>query len=293
MNIIFIGNVQLSALALKKLIQIGLTPTGVITNTISHKNADFEDLIKISTLHKIPTLDTCKINEKRTVDWIKRQKPNVIFCVGWSQIISSEILSIPSLGVIGFHPSALPANRGRHPIIWALVLGLTQTASTFFFLDEDVDSGRIISQEIVAIFPEDDAADLYGRISKTALKQLEQITIQLKSGTLKSEVQDISLANSWRARKKADGIIDWRMSAVSIHNLVRGLAHPYVGAEFLLNGETIKVWKTKLVPDVPMNREPGFIFSAEKEGPIIVTGSGGLLLQKMSPSPNLSVGSYL
>jgi len=41
-------------------------------------------------------------------------------------------LGIAPLGVVGFHPAALPANRGRHPLIWALFLGLKKTASTFF-----------------------------------------------------------------------------------------------------------------------------------------------------------------
>jgi len=63
------------------------------------------------------------------------------------QINPKESLDLPHLGVIDFHPAALPANRGRHPIIWALVLGLQETASTFFFMDEGADSGDIISQE--------------------------------------------------------------------------------------------------------------------------------------------------
>lgn len=47
--------------------------------------------------------------------------------------------------LIGFHPANLPQNRGRHPIIWALFLSLQETASTFFMMDEDTDSGDIIS----------------------------------------------------------------------------------------------------------------------------------------------------
>ena len=63
------------------------------------------------------------------------------------QINPKESLGFVHLEVIGFHLAAMPANRGRHPIIWALVLGLQETASTFFFMDEGADSGDIISQE--------------------------------------------------------------------------------------------------------------------------------------------------
>ena len=65
--------------------------------------------------------------------------------------MKSKILSIPKLGTIGFHPAELPANRGRHPIIWALVLGLKKTASTFFYIDEGIDSGPIIMQSAIQI----------------------------------------------------------------------------------------------------------------------------------------------
>ena len=61
--------------------------------------------------------------------------------------MGNRILDLAPLGIIGFHPAALPRNRGRHPIVWALVLGLEETASTFFFMDKGADTGDILSQE--------------------------------------------------------------------------------------------------------------------------------------------------
>lgn len=76
------------------------------------------------------------INDNSSVKFIRECNPDIIYCFGWSQLIKSEILNIPKLGVIGNHPAELPKNRGRHPIIWALALGLKQTASTFFIMNE-------------------------------------------------------------------------------------------------------------------------------------------------------------
>ena len=73
--------------------------------------------------------------------------------MGWSRIIGKELLAVPPKGIVGYHPAALPANRGRHPIIWALALGLKETASTFFFMDNGADSGPIISQKSLIISP--------------------------------------------------------------------------------------------------------------------------------------------
>ena len=93
--------------------------------------------------------------------------------MGLSKLINRELLEIPKLGVVGYHPTLLPKNRGRHPLIWALVLGLTQTGSTFFFMDEGADSGPIISQEKVKITKKDTANTLYKKIEITASKQLK------------------------------------------------------------------------------------------------------------------------
>ena len=68
------------------------------------------------------------------------------------------------MGVIGYHPAALPKNRGRHPLIWALVLGLKKTASSFFIMDERADSGDVISQEEIIINDDDDASSLYAKM---------------------------------------------------------------------------------------------------------------------------------
>ena len=83
------------------------------------------------------------------------------------------------MGIVGYHPAALPSNRGRHPLIWALVLGLTETASTFFFMDEGADSGDILDQRPVSILPSDDAKSLYERISQVAISQIRDFVPRL------------------------------------------------------------------------------------------------------------------
>ena len=143
------------------------------------------------------------------------------------------------LGVVGFHPAALPANRGRHPIIWSLVLGLDKTASTFFFMDAGADSGDILSQREILISDQDDARTLYNKVTEMALSQIEEFLPALASGSAQRVTQSPLEASSWRKRRKTDGVIDWRMSAQSIHNLVRGLSKPYVGAHFLTDGKEI------------------------------------------------------
>ena len=263
MKILYIGSVLFSAKALEKLIDMKANIVGVITKKESKINADFFDLSTIAKKHNIPFLYTKNINNKEAIDFIKSKNPDVVYCFGWSQLISSEVLSIPKLGVIGFHPTQLPQNRGRHPIIWTLFLGLERTASTFFFMDEGADRGDILSQEIIKVNYEDDAKSLYDKITNTALNQIEVFTKQLEKGNFKRIPQDHSKANYWRKRSFPDGIIDFRMSSRAIYNLVRALTKPYVGADILYKGNYYKIWKSKEeVVNLP-NIEPGKVLKVE------------------------------
>jgi len=293
MNIIFIGTVQFSKTALLKLVQLGCPPSGVITQPSSAFNSDYVSLAPICKQYDIECRFEKNINSLENVEWIKGQKPDVIFCFGWSSLIRQEVLSIPKLGVIGFHPAALPENRGRHPIIWALALGLKETASSFFFMDEGADSGDILSQVPVKINYRDDAASLYDKISQTAMKQIELFIPQLKMGTFPRQHQDHSQSNIWRKRKKKDGRIDFRMSSRSIYNLVRALTKPYIGAHLEYKGLEIKVWETEEYEYPKPNIEPGKIIFSTSRKLVIKCGEGAIRLIKHDFTKLPEVGEYL
>lgn len=293
MRIIFVGSVEFSRCVLERLVAINAEIAGVCTLKESKFNADHVDLSVVCTAHGIPWLYADDINSAETLSWIRAKKPDVIFCFGWSRLIKADLLGLASLGVVGFHPAALPANRGRHPLIWALALGLDKTASTFFFMDEGADSGDILSQREIFIEDQDDARTLYEKMKKTALTQIEEFVPKLATGTFTRQKQIHELANTWRKRGNADGKIDWRMSARSIHNLVRGLTKPYVGAHFLEGGKEIKVWKTALFGDVPKNIEPGKVLMQSETGAVVKCGEGAIRLLVTEPTFEPIVGSYL
>jgi methionyl-tRNA formyltransferase len=219
--------------------------------------------------------------------------PDLICCFGWSQLLSAGLLKIPHTGVLGFHPAVLPANRGRHPIIWALALGLTDTASTFFFMDDGSDSGDIVSQKTVSIRGEDGAGTLYEKMTTTAVSQIQELIPKLIDGDLLRATQDPSKANYWRKRTLDDGRIDWRMSHTSIHNLVRTLTHPYLGAHFDHKGEEVKVWRTELVENHQSNLEPGRVVGVGPQGTTVKTGAGAIELFEIDLLVGIEVGDYL
>ncbi|MDB6059944.1 MAG: Methionyl-tRNA formyltransferase [Verrucomicrobiaceae bacterium] len=294
MRIVFIGAVEFSQRALQRLLTMQANVVGVCTLQQSEFHSDHVDLAADCNAHGIPYFYAENINASEAVNWIRDKMPDVIFCFGWSQLLQQEILTLAPHGVVGFHPAALPSNRGRHPLIWALVLGLESTASTFFFMDGGADRGDILSQREIIINDEDNARVLYDKVTRIALEQIEEFLPLLASGSFQRKKQDHRLANTWRRRGRKDGEIDWRMAAQSIHNLVRGLTKPYVGAHFTAaDGTEIKVWKTAMVNDAPKNAEPGKILMQKKEGPVVKCGDAAICLLETEPLFKPEVGSYL
>lgn len=259
MRILFIGAVKFSELALKKLIELKADVVAVCTKQSSAFNSDFVDLSFCCQEADIPFRYVQDVNSDDTVEWIKSINPDIIFCFGWSNLIKKQILELPELGVIGFHPAELPYNRGRHPLIWALALGLKETASTFFFMEEGADNGDILSQVKINIDYKDNAKTLYEKVSSVALNQIEDFLPKLSSNAHQRTPQNHKKSNVWRKRGKPDGAIDFRMCSYAIYNLVRALSEPYVGAHLVYKGLEIKVWQVEEIEFTQNNIEPGRI----------------------------------
>jgi len=294
MRIIYIGAVDFSQHCLRVVLKSQGEVVGIVTTKNASNNSDYYDLTPIAVEHHIP-IHYCKnINDHETVEWIREKLPDIIFCWGFSQLIKAELLSIPPQGIIGVHPALLPQNRGRHPLIWSLVLGLKESGLTFFRMDEGADSGPILSQEKFAIKDEDDAMTLYSRIKELATKQISLFLPELISGTAKFVEQDSRMANYWRKRSRKDGIIDWRMSTSAISNLVRALSRPYPGAEISYKEQLITVWKVRpYVEPVADNIESGKIITIVESKPVVKCYDGAIIITEYEPEVEWISGDYL
>ena len=301
MRVCLIGCVEFSDYALQKILELEKSGfcevVGVITKSDSKFNSDFVDLgERAKKSGKTRSCVHYYKDEFSTINFLNEVRPDVIYCFGWSTLLRRSVLNIPSKGVIGFHPAKLPQNRGRHPIIWALSLGLTETASTFFKMDEDADSGPILSQKPVLIAESDTARSLYDKIVDVALGQIEEFTQKLATNRETLIEQEHSLANYWRKRSAKDGVIDWRMDARSIHNLICALSKPYPGAEFHLgDAEVYKVWSSTVEREAALvNYEPGKVLHSDS-GRLLVKcgGDTAIWLEDVEPKLQPSSNAYL
>lgn len=294
MKIAVIGCVQFSQAMTEALASApGIELAGIVTRRASTVNADFQSLEAIGTRLGVPVLIADGVEQDTMATWLAERRPKTIFCVGWSSLLKSPVLKAAPQGVVGYHPALLPANRGRHPIIWALALGLVETGSTFFAMDEGADSGDILSQERVSIDPDDDAATLYRRLTETARGQIVRLAADLAASRAERRPQDPARASVWRKRGPLDGRIDWRMSAAAVHNLVRALARPYVGAHCDWQGRACKIWRTQPAGAAAPNLEPGKVLARDGGTIVVKCGDAALRLVEHDLDPLPQPGDYI
>ena len=298
MRIVFIGAVDFSYHCLEVILRQGGNVVAVLNpeKQSARSNSDYADLAPLADEYKVPLYRIAKVKDEYTIELIRSLQPDIIFVFGFSQLIPKQLLDIPPMGCVGTHPALLPQNRGRHPLIWALVEGLSESGLTFFYLDEGADNGDILWQKPFPITMDDDANSLYVKIKTLASQGIEEFLPKLQDGTAPRLPQDHSRASYWRKRTEADGLIIWSNSVLSIFNLVRALTHPYLGAHTFIGSERMIVWKSRIRSILAIDTKlPGEIVEETPDGFLVQCGDGILeiFLWEVEHNSQLRIGMQL
>jgi methionyl-tRNA formyltransferase len=149
------------------------------------------------------------------------------------RILPEVVWAMPRLGTFNLHASLLPDYRGAAPINWAIINGEKVTGVTTFFIDQNIDTGRIIFQEKLGIGPDENAGELHDRLMKAGATLVIKTVDAIERGDCKPI--DQSALDKGREIKAAPKIykedckINWSDNISSIYNFIRGLS-PYPGA---------------------------------------------------------------
>lgn len=296
MRFLFIGAVESSAALLRAVISAGADIAALVTlpPEIGHKrHADFADLAPIAASAGIPVHlagDDASLEAA-----VAQYQPDVLLVWGWSRLIPEAILKQARLGGIGFHPAPLPHGRGRHPLIWTILLGLSSSAVCFFKLTAEADEGEILQRRDFSVPTDITARGLMDLILQEAVEAVPDLLAALRanqnlSGMIQSNVE----APAWRKRSVADGRIDFRMSAGAVDRLVRALGRPYPGAEATHAQQgSAKVWRVRPLSMQPEWRfaEPGRVLGSA-EGPLIRCEDGAVCLLEHEFTQPIQTGSW-
>lgn len=228
----------------------------------------------------IPVLQPQKIKLPEAVEQIAALQADLIVVAAFGQILSQEILDLPKFGCINVHASLLPKYRGAAPIEWCLINGEKLTGVTTMQMNSGLDTGDMLLKSEVKISDDMILPELHDKLMTAGAEVLLKTLEKLHAGELQPVKQDDSLSNYAPMLKKDTGFIDWNKSAREIHNLVRGL---YGGAYALMNGQKIKIWRTKIYNE-DSNSQPGKMKIIGKKI-LVGTGKGTLEILEMQ-APN-------
>jgi methionyl-tRNA formyltransferase len=251
---------------------------------------------EVAARHGAVLVETDDVNAQATLDAIRALDPELIFVVGWSQLVREPFLALAREGVFGMHPTLLPRHRGRAPIPWAILSGLARTGVTLFeIVDATADSGAIVAQVVVEIEPDETAATLFDRIAHAHVDLIREYVPQLIAREAPRLPQDPSRASSWPKRTPADGIIDWETRAPYLYDWVRAQTRPYPGAFTFAGSEKVVVWRAQSVEhDADAAIPAGTIVAERPEGLVVACGEGALLLEEVETgAQELAVGTRL
>ena len=258
LRIVFMGTPEFAVPTLQALVENDYNVVAVVTQPdkpVGRHQTEMQpsEVKKYALEHNLPVLQPVKMKDPEFVEQLRSYQANLQVVVAF-RMLPEVVWDMPAYGTFNVHAALLPQYRGAAPINWAVIHGETQTGVTTFFLDHDIDTGRIILKKPFPIPDDADVEYVYDGLmhlgAQLCLETLEAIVAA--DGHPASIPQDSVLdglpVNTAPKIFKETCQIDWTKTAKQVYDFVRGLS-PYPGAWTTLVGndkETVlKIYKTR------------------------------------------------
>jgi methionyl-tRNA formyltransferase len=253
LRIVFMGTPEFAVETLKALVENEYNVVAVVTQPdkpVGRHQTEMQpsEVKKFALMHGLPVLQPEKMKDPEFVEQLRSYKANLQVVVAF-RMLPEVVWAMPEYGTFNVHAALLPQYRGAAPINWAVINGETQTGVTTFFLDHDIDTGRIIMKKTFDIPDEADVEYVYDGLmhlgAEICIETLEAIiaadghpqTIAQEDISPSSLLPSPSSLNPAPKIFKETCEIDWAKTAKQVYDFVRGLS-PYPGA-----------WTTLVTPD--------------------------------------------
>ncbi len=259
MDSVFVSHNELGHACIEELVSQDANIQAIYTREQHESLSDQTTFEKFDRVHDINVHHVRSLNTSDVKQQLRAYAPDLLFVIGWSELVDTDILSIPSVTAVGMHPAPLPRGRGRAPLAWSLIKGLDETALSMFHLVEEADAGDLIGQEPIPIDIEDDAQSLYQKMVAAGRQLINTYYPKFEAGTIPREPQEESQATWWPKREPHHGLIDWRQPPQKVYDWIRGQTRPYPGAFSYIKDLQVTVWKANPPSKETVLTRPGEI----------------------------------
>ncbi|MCE5286651.1 MAG: methionyl-tRNA formyltransferase [Pelosinus sp.] len=285
-RVIFMGTPDFAVPCLSMLVEENYEVAAVVTQPDRPKGRGqklaFSPVKEAALAYNIPVLQPEKIKTPEFEQKLAKLAPDLIVVVAFGQLLSKTILALPPLGCINVHASLLPKYRGAAPIHWAIINNEIVSGVTTMYMDIGMDTGDIILAAQTSIGANETTGELHDKLRDMGAELLKKTVALLVCHKAPRTPQQHEAATYAVLLKKEIEKINWSLSALEIHNLVRGL-NPWPGA-YAQHHNLLKIWQTKVLSLKEVYSQPGRIAGISKEGIIVETGQGRLELLLVQPA---------
>lgn len=239
LRIVFMGTPEFAVETLNALVENQYNVVAVVTKPDKpvgrHGSVLQAPAVKKYALeHGLPVLQPEKMKDPDFVEQLRGYHANLQVVVAF-RMLPEVVWAMPEYGTFNVHAALLPQYRGAAPINWAIINGETTTGVTTFFLDHDIDTGRIIMSRPFDIPDEADVEYVYDGLmrlgAQLCLDTLERVVAADGHPESVAQAEMTGQGELKEAPKlfKENCEINWHQQAKRVYDFVRGLS-PIPGA---------------------------------------------------------------
>lgn len=293
MKILMMGTGVFAEPTFSALLKSRHTLLGLVTNPDRPSGKDREmerGIKKLAVDAGLPVYQPLNINTPEAITHLRTHFAADIYVVAaYGQILSKDVLSIPTRGGINVHSSLLPKYRGAAPIAWAIYHGDTQTGVTIIRMTPRMDAGEMLAQATELIHADDTAGTLEARLAKLGASLALSVLEQIEQGTERGIPQDMKLVTKAPKLSKEMALIDFTRTASQVDCQIRAFQpwpNPYTFWH-RSSGQPLRLIVLRATPDASQQTEkaPGEVIQVGANQLSIACGQGTVLnLHTIQPS---------
>jgi len=244
LRLVFMGTPEFAVESLKKLVENQYNVVAVVTMPDKpvgrhHDTLQASPVKQYAVEHGIPVLQPERLKDEAFLEELRSYHADLQIVVAF-RMLPEAVWAMPPKGTFNLHAALLPQYRGAAPINWAVINGETETGVTTFFLDHDIDTGRIIHRVKAPIGERDTVGDVYDRLMYLGADLVLKTVDEIEAGNVQTVDQDEIINNSDAVLRPAPKLfkentrICWAEHTVkSAYDFIRGLS-PYPAAWTIL-----------------------------------------------------------
>lgn len=237
LRIVFMGTPEFAVESLKSLVEGGYNVVAVVTQPDKpvgrHQDTLQAPPVKQYALEQgLPVLQPVKMKDPEFVEQLRGFRADLQVVVAF-RMLPEVVWAMPRFGTFNLHAALLPQYRGAAPINWAIINGDTETGITTFFLDHEIDTGKVIQRVKVPILDTDNAEDIHDKLmhlgASLVVETVDNIINNRVNPIPQSELTTDEPLRSAPKIFKETCNINWNLGVKKVYDFIRGLS-PYPAA---------------------------------------------------------------